>query len=202
MGLDTFAVMRGEDGEWHVAPDEPFEGLRLRDGWGSSSIRGKVPVRVGPRGAGPTPHPGGPSVDAGASRPRGASGPSKGVATMGLDTFASSVEGERKLTEEDERAFEGVELCGGMFSGNGGSFRGKVYSDVVRNVTGVGLYEFWIPPETVREMADAFDRCDAEQVAEESEEWGYGTVTANEVGNLRRFFRICADRGLGLIGWW
>lgn len=46
MGLDTFAVTRGEDGEWHVAPDAPFEGLRLCDGWGSASIRGKVYAEV------------------------------------------------------------------------------------------------------------------------------------------------------------
>lgn len=42
MGLDNFAMVRGEDGEWRHAPDEPFEGLRLADGWGTSSIRGKV----------------------------------------------------------------------------------------------------------------------------------------------------------------
>jgi hypothetical protein len=121
---------------------------------------------------------------------------------MGLDTFASRVEGEREISAEDEQAFAGVELCGGMYSGNGGSFRGKVYDDVVRHVTGVGLYQLWIPPETVREMAAAFDACDVAEVAEESEEWGYGTATEHEVAELRRFFRICADRGLGLIGWW
>lgn len=47
MGLDTFASVKGEDGEWHAAPDEPFAGLKLTGGMysgggGSSSIRGKV----------------------------------------------------------------------------------------------------------------------------------------------------------------
>jgi hypothetical protein len=42
LGLDTFALARRDTGEWRIAPDEPFEGLRLCDGWGASSIRGKV----------------------------------------------------------------------------------------------------------------------------------------------------------------
>lgn len=47
MGLDTYAAQLGEDGDWHVAPDEPFAGLHLCGGMysggeGSSSMRGKV----------------------------------------------------------------------------------------------------------------------------------------------------------------
>jgi hypothetical protein len=42
MDLDNFAMTLGEDGKWRHAPDEPFEGLRLCDGWGTSMIRGKV----------------------------------------------------------------------------------------------------------------------------------------------------------------
>lgn len=42
MGLDTYAMERGADGDWHHAPDEPFEGLQLCDGWGASTFRGKV----------------------------------------------------------------------------------------------------------------------------------------------------------------
>jgi hypothetical protein len=47
MGLDTFAMVRGLDGEWEPAPDEPFEGIELvggvfSGGTGSSSMRGKV----------------------------------------------------------------------------------------------------------------------------------------------------------------
>jgi len=46
VGLDTYAMARGENGEWRHAPDERFEGLRLADGWGTSSIRGKVYAEV------------------------------------------------------------------------------------------------------------------------------------------------------------
>jgi hypothetical protein len=39
-------VALDEHGKWRHAPDEPFEGLQLADGWGSSSIRGKVYAEV------------------------------------------------------------------------------------------------------------------------------------------------------------
>jgi hypothetical protein len=116
---------------------------------------------------------------------------------VGLDTFASTAPGEPKLTAEDERAFEeaGLELCGGIYSGGGGSFRGKVYAELVQEVTGVSLYERWLPPEAVREMAAALEECDPEAVAESG-------IPPGVVADLARFFRICADRDLGLVGWW
>jgi hypothetical protein len=120
---------------------------------------------------------------------------------MGLDTFAArSPEGD--LHEGDEQAFDEVDLqlCGGMHSGGAGSFRGKVYVDVVERVSGVSLYEEWIPPETVRGMAQAFDGCDPQAVECEMAS-GVHPTTATEVRELRTFFRICANRGLGLVGW-
>jgi hypothetical protein len=120
---------------------------------------------------------------------------------MGLDTYAArSPEGD--LREGDEQAFDraDLQLCGGMMSGSGGSFRGKVYSDVVEHVSGVSLYQEWIPSETVRAMAEAFDLCDPEAVESEMAREVHAT-SALEVRELRRFFRICADGGFGLVGW-
>ena len=57
------------------------------------------------------------------------------------------------------------------------------------------------PPEEVREIAAAFEHCDPARVAEDSKGDLYPVVEA-EVLALRRFFRLCAERGLGLIGWW
>jgi hypothetical protein len=118
---------------------------------------------------------------------------------VGLDTYASRGPGDVSLSTDDERAFGDahVELCGGMYSGEGGSFRGKVYEDVVLEVTGVGLYQQWIAPDEVARMAAALEACDPEQVARAD-----GRVAAGEVRSLAMFFRVCADRGLGLIGWW
>jgi hypothetical protein len=121
---------------------------------------------------------------------------------MGLDTYAARSQNDG-LIDADRKAFENAEisLCGGLLSGDAGSFRGKVYNDVVWRVTGVSLYEHWIPPETVRAMAEAFGRCDPEQVAQEAH-WPPYVTSAEHVLELAKFFRVCADRGLGLWGWW
>ncbi len=78
----------------------------------------------------------------------------------------------------------GIQLCGGMNSGTGGSFRGKVYADVVEHVSGVSLYEEWIPPDVVRAMAEAFDRCDPEAVEREMAD-AVSATSAFEVHELR-----------------
>jgi hypothetical protein len=123
---------------------------------------------------------------------------------VGLDTYASRSPGDISLTDDDRRAFAeaGIELCGGMFSGDGdASFRGKVYLDVVDRVADASLMSDWIPPEGVREIAAAFDRTDPEAMAEQSRDDHY-PATASEIAHLRAFFDICAERGLGLIGWY
>ncbi|MHB8958938.1 MAG: hypothetical protein ACYDAN_04860 [Candidatus Limnocylindrales bacterium] len=58
----------------------------------------------------------------------------------------------------------------------------------------------WTPPEQVRGIAAAFERCNPIRVVEASQGDAH-PVTGSEVAELRRFFRVCADRGLGLIGW-
>jgi len=115
---------------------------------------------------------------------------------MGLDTFAARTPRDEALSEEDSHAFAGIELCGGMHSGAGGSFRGKVYGSLIESVTGVSLYQEWIEPEVVREIAAALETCDAERVAVE---FDFSPV---ECEQLRRFFKVCGERGLGLAGWW
>jgi hypothetical protein len=74
------------------------------------------------------------------------------------------------------------------------------YVAVVDRVAGASLLAEWIPPEEVRGIAAAFERCDPVCVVDESQADAY-PVTGLEVLELCRFFRVCADRGLGLIGW-
>ena len=123
---------------------------------------------------------------------------------MGLDTYASRSPGRIALAAADRQAFEhaAIQLCGSITSGLGdSSFRGKVYVDVVYRVTGTSLMAEWIPPEEVRDIAAAFERCDSARVAEESQSDRYPAAEI-EILELRRFFCLCAERGLGLIGWW
>jgi len=119
---------------------------------------------------------------------------------MGLDTYASSASGNIELTEEDIQAFQeaDITLCGGLFSGNDGSFRGKVYANYVLEVTGEDLYEMWLPPETVRKMYYAMT------AYERSPEQDASSMVPShfEHEELCKFFKVCSERGLGLVGWY
>jgi hypothetical protein len=120
---------------------------------------------------------------------------------MGLDTFASRSPDDIELNPEDIQAFDEADiyLSGGIFSGGGGSFRGKVYSLLIHKITAESLLQEWIPPETVRGMYTALADCDPQQVIHESDTCNR---TTGEILELRKFFKVCADRGLGLINWW
>ncbi len=117
---------------------------------------------------------------------------------MGLDTYPSRSPHEIVLTLEDELALATLDLRLCEWLGYG-SFRGKVYLDVVDRVAGVCLTQDWISPGEVAEMADAFEACSAADVAAACDRDHY-PVTAEEVESLSRLFRTCADLGLGLIG--
>jgi hypothetical protein len=123
---------------------------------------------------------------------------------MGLDNFVSRSPDEAVLTPEDERAIteSGISLCGGMHSDGVTSFRGKVYQLFVARVTGESLYQDWLPPETVATMADKLDACDPDTVHERLDLDPHFIPGPGEIRDLQRLFRICADRGLGLVAWY
>jgi len=122
---------------------------------------------------------------------------------MGLDSVISRSPEEVVLTPEDERALNesGIDLCGGLCSDGVTSFRGKVYDTFVTEVTGESLYQEWLPPKTVGEMAQALAACDPESAKEFSgldERW---VPSPGEIRDLQTLFRICAERGPGIIAW-
>jgi hypothetical protein len=123
---------------------------------------------------------------------------------MGLDIYAApSPDGVR--SEIDVQAFDeaGIDLCGGIFSGSGGSFRGKVYDMLILDLTGVSLYQAWIPPETIREMAEALHRVDPQEFEKEyAGENSWKNYSAHAIEHLCKFFDTCVERGLGLVGSW
>lgn len=122
---------------------------------------------------------------------------------MGLDNFVSRSPGDIVLTPEDERALaeSGGRLCGGMHSDGVTSFRGKVYERFVSAVTGESLYQEWLPPETVAEMADRLGACDPDTARERLDLDADFIPSPSEIRGLRTLFRICADRGLGILAW-
>jgi hypothetical protein len=141
---------------------------------------------------------------------------------MGLDTYAArievdsfdprpeegSVDDDFGCTEEDLEAFRGAEkqcerwdgTC--LFGEN--YFRGKLYTYLIEHITGQTLYQPWIAPEVVRKMSQALDACDPAEAIRTYRETGppYPEWGPEVVRQLRQFFRICADRGLGLVGSW
>jgi hypothetical protein len=125
---------------------------------------------------------------------------SSGRSIMGLDTYASRASGNIELTEEDIQAFQeaDITLCGGLFSGNDGSFRGKVYVMLVLEITDENLTQDWIPPEIVRKMYASLLACDPEEAIRQYDV----DNTADEILELRKFFKVCSERGLGLVGWY
>ena len=116
---------------------------------------------------------------------------------MGLDTYASRSEDDIVLSDEDLLAFAeaDISLCGGILSGNDGSFRGKIYDSMIMDITSHGLHQDWISPETVQEIYQALLDFDPEEAY-------YYDRTASEVLELRKFLKVCCERGLGLIGSW
>ena len=129
---------------------------------------------------------------------------------MGLDLYAAHSP-EAGLTEADLRAFDeaGIELCGGIYSGGAGSFRGESYDTLLINVTNANIYKGWIPPEVVHKMWLALNNCDpAKLLAWDQQNYevldqeyrgpGLEQLTA-DIMELRKFFRVCAERGLGLV---
>ncbi len=117
---------------------------------------------------------------------------------MGLDTYASRSPDDVVLTPEDAAVFAALDLPLCEWVGDG-SFRGKVYISVIDAVADVCLTMGWTPPEEVAGMAAAFEACDPETVAQATADDRYDT-SAEEVRALRKLLRVCADRGLGLLG--
>lgn len=129
---------------------------------------------------------------------------------MGLDTYAIYGKEHPKYNLEPgalnsipDELFPENHLCGGMFSGHGNSFRGKVYDSWVEFVTGISLYEEMIPPEDVKNMAclmddvteltwDKFNDLDLNH---------YG-ITYEQTKELAEWFSVVANEGGSIYGWW
>ena len=116
---------------------------------------------------------------------------------MGLDTYAVTNTSYNKNTKFDlapDDKFEGIVLCGGMFSGEGSSFRGKVYDDLVEKITDVSLYQDFIPQDTVKIMYDKMvEALELAILPDEDKE---------DLSILSRFFKVCVDNNYALHGWW
>ena len=112
--------------------------------------------------------------------------------SLGLDTYAvisHMVDKNLIHARAPNDKFNNIDLCGGLFSGTGASFRGKIYADLVEEITNVSLYSEYIEPSVVSNMHD-----DLKTHIHKDDD--------PEIIELVKFFRVCKDNGYGLIGWW
>jgi hypothetical protein len=130
---------------------------------------------------------------------------------MGLDTYAYYGKGHDKYVEDGDNClpdhiFKHVRLCGGIFSGGGASFRGKVYADFVEWVTGESLYSERIEHDVVVEMAKDFVKYEARGEKEFNrfctETGNVWDLNYNETLDLAEWFVIAADNGAEIVGWY
>lgn len=140
---------------------------------------------------------------------------------MGLDVYASRTpwfgddddEIDGDLTWCDKRAFRRAKIDIGQLNEPGTFFGRSHWQLVQRACDDVGLelgYDLWdhdvhadlpwINAATVRLIADALDRCNPHEVAAAASGL-WREFTPDHVEGFRRFFRVCATRGLGLIYW-
>lgn len=130
---------------------------------------------------------------------------------MGLDSFAVYGPTHDKYVKGEDNnlpdhIFNHVRLCGGIFSGGGSSFRGKVYADFVEWVTGETLYQEHIDNDTVKAMAmdfDAYVTRGEKEFKRFCEETGnVWDLDYNETLDLAEWFYIAADNGADIVGWY
>ena len=123
---------------------------------------------------------------------------------MGLDIYAAYGKDHDKYVKGNsllpDNLFPENNLSGGMFSGGGSSFRGKIYDDYVTWATGETLYNEEIDSDTVKHMADMLAKADYFSfIRETGNHWG---ISEKETKQLTEWFRVVADENGTVVGWW
>jgi hypothetical protein len=128
---------------------------------------------------------------------------------MGLDNYAVYGKEHPKydhtegaLNSIPNEFFPNNNLCGGMFSGGGNSFRGKVYDEVVQFFTNYTLYEDILEPDQVREIATMLNEVTEERFNQEFAPHNGWEITYNQVQQLAEWFHIVAEEDGSVISWY
>lgn len=107
---------------------------------------------------------------------------------MGYDGYPMRAEDE-DLTSEDEAALEDT---------SGWIGRDSYF---VSELTGEDFRQYWMTPETIRAVYEAFVRSDLEAFIK-ADDYFKDTMTVGQAEHYLEFFRVCAERGLGLSCSW
>ena len=128
---------------------------------------------------------------------------------MGLDNYAVYGKNHPKYNP-DENANNDIPnelfpkncLCGGMFSGGGNSFRGKVYNEYVEFFTGVSLYDDIIDEETVDQILDTLLSIDEKKFKNYDENHNDWQITYQEALDLAEWFRVVSNERGCVVSWY
>ena len=150
---------------------------------------------------------------------------------MGLDCYiVHGNDRDKPFTHEDDERIKNVNLCGGMFSGygNDGSFRGKVYEPIIRELS-EGKHTWYIqqdedayiPSVALKEQANLLAeliQAKTEIADEEGETYDDDTIiftvnelygplngeefTYKEIRDLETLLRVAAERGAVMTVWY
>jgi len=93
--------------------------------------------------------------------------------------------------------FPSNELCGGLLSGNGSSFRGKLYNDYVEWATGVSLYTELITSDIVKDMYISLKNANFREYPDDK--WN---ISKEETEQLTEWFRVVSEENGSIAGWW
>jgi hypothetical protein len=115
---------------------------------------------------------------------------------MGLDSLWKDNDGNDGVIPQR------FKVCGGLFSGNfelgNDSFRGKVYENLIVEVTGESLYQELIPNEKIKVMNDALQKAKYEDV----KDLGMYELIEEEWNSFKAMWQAHSDAGHNLVGWW
>ena len=150
---------------------------------------------------------------------------------MGLDCYiVHGNDRDKPFTHEDDERIKDLSLCGGMFSGSGsdGSFRGKVYEPIIRELS-EGMHTWYIqqdedayiPSVALKEQANLLAeliQAQTEIADEEGETYDDDTIiyttgsnyspysgeefTLKEIRDLETLLRVAAERGAVMVVWY
>ena len=130
---------------------------------------------------------------------------------MGLDNYAKYGKDHHKYIDDPQvsnlvpnELFPSNKLCGGLFSGGGNSFRGKVYDNWVEYCTGVSLYEDEIPADVVEQMYTTLSKLTNPVIFGEFNGSGSNTygIDFEQAQDLLEWFKVVKDEGATIISWW
>jgi hypothetical protein len=120
---------------------------------------------------------------------------------MGLDTYAYVDKEPMADTLFPESC---VHLCGGMFSGGGSSFRGKVYNGFIEAISGVSLYTEKMSSEDLDTVVASLKNILGDLSTDD-----YATdylqshcITIAEAKALYAWFSTVKEHNGFVVGWW